>query len=251
MVNTEVINAIETIVKLDVVDGDFPSKELALAIINCDHYVRQGVNREAFMFWAKRIIGGDFPADLVDKNIPYELRIPMTLSGLVRTFFDRKYFEECCAAPVEKVDSVVVKKIIKNFSRKELKGFFTLLIIGRVSGELFIGNSKSDNMWRTINRECREVNHSIPEMDGMSNEYSNFAQENPLYFFDYLSTKRVADIICDSIDKNGQVTEKLARLMRDSGYVAAEKYLINVIESYNSKRSRHPLTLNVCRGGKL
>ena len=35
MVNTEVINAIETIVKLDVVDGEFPHKELELAIINC------------------------------------------------------------------------------------------------------------------------------------------------------------------------------------------------------------------------
>ena len=51
------------------------------------------------MFWLNRIMDGEFSTELLDKNIPEEMRIPMMLAGLVRTFFDKSYFEEFGKAP--------------------------------------------------------------------------------------------------------------------------------------------------------
>lgn len=229
MINTEVKNAIETIVKLDVIGEEFPHKELDLAIVNCDYYVRPGVERTAFMFWFHRIMDGEFSTELLDKNIPKEMRVPMTLAGLVRTFFDKSYFEEFCNTPVMTVNCSIVKKIIKNFSTKELKNFFILLINGRGRGDMFISNSNSTNMWKRINDECRNVDNSIPKINEMSMAYSAFTHNNPIYFFDYLPSKKIAEIICDSIDKNMDIAEKLARLLQNSGYSDAKRYLDNII----------------------
>jgi hypothetical protein len=229
MINSEVKNAIETIVKLDVIGEEFPHKELDLAIVNCDYYVRPGVARTAFMFWFHRIMDGEFPAELLDRNIPNEMRIPMTLAGLVRTFFDKSYFEEFCNIPVAAANCSTVKKIMKKFSTKELKNFFILLINGRGRGDMFISNSGSTSMWKRINDECRNVDNSIPEITEMSTAYSAFTENNPIYFFDYLTPKTIVDIISDNIDKNTDIAEKLARLLRDSGYSEAKRYLDNII----------------------
>lgn len=230
MFNTEVKNAIETIVKLDVVGEEFPHKELDLAIVNCDYYVRPGVARSGFMFWFNRIMDGEFPTELLDKNIPKEMRIPMMLAGLVRTFFDKSYFEEFFSTTVMEVNCSIVKKIMKNFSTKELKNFFILLINGRGRGEMFISNANSTNMWKKFNDECRNIDNSVPEINKMSTGYSDFTQNNPIYFFNYLKPKQITEIICDSIDKNVDIAEKLARLLHDSGYSEAKRYLDNIID---------------------
>ena len=229
MINTEVINAIETIVNLDVVNGDFPYEELETALINSDYYIRHKSNRDMFMFYYYIIMEGKFPEDLIDPGIPNEMRTYMAFVGLVRTFFDRKYFEERCNSVTEKADCRRVRKYIKTFSRKKLKEYLILLINGRQGGDLFISNANSTNMWKTFNEECRKLDNSIPSIDSPVYRYSKLILNNNFYFYDYLSTDQISDIICDSIDKNADIAEKLAKILNDSGYKSAERYLNNVV----------------------
>ena len=229
MINTEVKNAIETIVKFDVTGEEFPYKELDLAIVNCDYYVRFGASRKAFMSWFYCINYGKLPVELIVDNIPKEEQIPYILVGLVKAFFDKAYFEECCKSPISRMDCSIVRKMLKNFNTKELKNFFTLLINGRVLGDLFVSNASSVRLWSAFNNECCNVDNSIPQINETPMAYSAFTHNNPSYFFDCLSPKKIVDIICDSIDKNADVAEKLAKILNDSGYKSAERYLNNVV----------------------
>lgn len=229
MINTEVKNAIETIVNLDIVNGDFPQNELEIALINSDYYIRHKASRDMFMFYFYLIMEGKFPEELIDQSIPKEMRTSMVFAGLVRTFFDRKYFEERCNSATEKADCRSVRRYIKTFSRKKLKEYLILLINGRQNGDLFISNANSTNMWKTFNDECRKLDDSIPSIDSPTHTYSKFTHNNNLYFYDYLSTEQISDIICDSIDKNSDIAEKLAKILKESGYMSAERYLKNVV----------------------
>ena len=229
MINTDVKNAIETIVKLDVVGEEFPHKELDLAVVNCDYYIRPGINRKMFMFWFDNIKAGQFNFNLIDPNIPEDYRIPMILIGLVKTFFDKTYFEEQIKIPAKKIDNIRLKKCIQKLNKTDLLKFFILLLTGRHSGDLFISNSNSVNMWIRFNDACRKVDASIPVITEKTSGYSNLTSNNPAYFFDFLSTKQITNIICDSIDNHGNDAEKLAQILYNSGYEAAKSYLDHLV----------------------
>lgn len=231
MKNIEVINAIKLISNYDVVGEEFPHKELDLAVVNCDYYVRPGINRKMFMFWFDNIQAGRFNYNLLDPNIPEDYRIPMILIGLVRTFFDKTYFEEKIKIPTEKIDNIRLKKCIQKLNKTDLLNFFILLLTGRHSRDLFISNSNSVNMWIRFNEECRKIDATIPVITEKSSGYSNLTGNNPAYFFNFLSTKQIANIICDSIDNHGNDAEKLAKILYNSGYTAAKSYLDHLVIS--------------------
>ncbi len=225
MKNLKVINAIKLISNYDVVGEEFPDKELELAIINCDYYVRPGNGRTMFMFFLNRILTGNFDQDLLDPNIPEDYRIPMILVGLVRAFFDKTYFEEQINKPSPKINNTQLKKHVKKLTKVELKDFIILLITGRQNRDLFISNSNSTNMWMRINEECRKIDDSIPPINDGTGAFEKYIGTDPVYFFNYLSTKQIANIICDSIDKHICDAEKIAKLIGSSGCAAAQNYL--------------------------
>ena len=86
-------------------------------------------------------------------------------------------------------------------------------------------------MWIRLNEECRKIDASIPVITEKFSGYSNLTGNNPAYFFDFLSTKQIANIICDSIDNHGNEAEKLAKILYNSGYTAAKSYLDHLVIS--------------------
>jgi len=114
--------------------------------------------------------------------------------------------------------------ILKRFDEAQLKEFIRIVILYRVNYGLFISNTSSDDMWEDFNRECRKIDQTIPsEMDLPAGKA--LISKDPLYFFDYLSKKDIANILCDAIDLDVSLAGSVAKKLYKCGEEATLNYL--------------------------
>ena len=79
-------------------------------------------------------------------------------------------------------------------------------------------------MWEDFNRECRKIDQTIPsEMDLPAGKA--LISKDPLYFFDYLSKKDIANILCDAIDLDVSLAGSVAKKFYKCGEEATLNYL--------------------------
>lgn len=227
MKDLKVINAIKHVCNYDVVKEKISDEEIELTISNYDYYIRPS-KRMPFVFFLSKVSIGDFGDGLVDPNTPEERQLSMALVGLIRMFFDKSYFEEQIKKLPKRIDNTQLEKHIKELNKEELKYFFILVITKGPGRPFFISSANFVNMCAKLNEESRKINNSIPPMSDGTGLYRKYIFKNPLYYFDYLSTKQIANIICDSIDKHICEAENVVKLISSSGCAAAQNYLKNL-----------------------
>lgn len=227
-VSTEqVIRSIEQVNKLEWIGPDFDSDAVYIAIENSDYYIRPGVNKVMFLRQFEEIFTEYKRLDKgTDSHTTAKAIMTMKFIKLIKTSFDESYFKEQIARRRNHVvgNKDTLRNYLKRFDEAQLKEFIRIVILYRVNYGLFISNTSSDDMWEDFNRECRKIDQTIPsEMDLPAGKA--LISKDPLYFFDYLSKKDIANILCDAIDLDVSLAGSVAKKLYKCGEEATLNYL--------------------------
>ena len=223
----EIINTIEKIYKLESIDTNFRHEDVDVALYNCDYYIRPGKEKTQFMKKLQEIVR-EIKKDLYDKpEWLVHRRFSMEAIKLIKESFDEKYFMEQIACGREDISPVEKDKLIsyfKRFDERQLKEFFTIMIVSRHEHGLFISGPSSAILWSNIDDACRELGHKVPmELD--SDEGRKFIANNPIYYLKWLDKKIIANILCEAIDKDLSLANSVAKKFYKSGYEATLNYI--------------------------
>lgn len=212
MNKTEIINAIKEIYELETIGTDFDINKLNIAVESYDYYVKPGIQRMMFM----KAFGKILCKKPENEMTPMEkLKQTFGMIQLIKSTFDKEYFDANVAVSEAPLNKVVVKNHLNSLSCKQLKEFITFVILGRLNYGLFISNVNSTDMWAELNERCVRKDSSIPTMDRV--DYTKLCPKDPLYCFDYLSKRVIVDIFCNHIDKDAALMEVAVVAYRNSG----------------------------------
>ncbi len=225
MNKTEIINAINEIYELEFIDFNFDINKLYTAVLNCDYYVKPGNQRKAFMERFETVLCKKPENEM---NYLDWLNQIVGMIHLVKTTFDKEYFESQLSISETPVDKEFVKKHLNNLTRKQLKKFITFVIEGRRNYGLFISNASSTDLWAELNERCVRKDSRIPRLDRI--DYVEFRPKNPFYYFDYLSKQVIIDIFCNHIDKDAVFIESAVVAFCDSGISSLRKCVITELQ---------------------
>ena len=225
MNKTEVINAINDIYELKTIGVDFNINKLLTAIINCDYYIKPGNKRDAFMERFETILCKKPENEM---NYLDWLNQIVGMIHLVKTTFDKEYFESQIAISEAPMNKEFVKNHLNSLTRKQLEKFIAFVIEARCNYNLFISNVSSTNLWAKLNERCVRKDNRIPKIDRV--DYSELRPKNPFYFFDYLSKQIIVDIFCDHIDKDASLMESAVVAFCDSGISGLRECVISELQ---------------------
>lgn len=215
MNHKSIIEIIKYYYEVDPRDAGFIPNYLDIAVMNCDYYVRPGRNRAMFMHDFERLMRGTKPPETQQERFVWFVE----MTNLVKRYFDKEYF----ILHIEPVEDHSSKQLLKTyldkFSKKQLMEFMIFVIGCRRECDLFLSNNGSVKLWATLNMKCVEKDSCVPSIQERG--YEEFAAQNPLYSFDYLSKKTIATIFYDHIDKNITLAGKAAKVFYNSGINAA------------------------------
>lgn len=212
MNKTEIINAIKEIYELETIGTDFDMNKLHIAVENYDYYVKPGSQRRVFMERFGKVLCMKPQNEM---NYLDWLNQIVGMIHLVKTTFDKEYFDTQVAASEAPINKDFVKNHLSNLTCKQLKKFITFVIEGRLNYGLFISNASSTDMWAELNERCIRKDSRIPKMD--RTDYTKLCPKDPLYCFDYLSKRVIVDIFCNHIDKDAALMEAAVVAFRNSG----------------------------------
>ena len=212
MNKSEIINAINEIYELETIGFDFDMNKLVTAVENYDYYVKPGNQRRTFMERFGTVLCMK-PEN--EKNYLDWLNQIVGMIHLVKTTFDKEYFDAQVAVSQVPMNKELVKNHLSSLTRKQLKKFITFVISGRLNYGLFISNVNSTDMWAELNERCVRKDSRIPKMDRA--DYHELCPKDPLYCFDYLSKQVIVDVFCNYIDKDGALMEAAVVAFRNSG----------------------------------
>lgn len=212
MNRTEIINAIKEIYELETIGVDFDLNKLVAVVTNCDYFVKPGPQRVEFM---KKY--GDVLCKKPEEEMDYLdwLNQIVGMIHLVKTSFDKEYFESQLAISEAPMNKEFIKNHLNGLTRKQLEKFITFVIEGRLHYGLFISNASSVDMWAELNERCVRKDSRIPRLD--RTDYGERRPKNSFYFFDYLSKQVIVDVFCDHIDKDIPLMEAAVVAFHDSG----------------------------------
>lgn len=212
MNKTEIINAIKEIYELETIGTDFDINKLDIAVESYDYYVKPGIQRMMFMKAFGKILCKKPENEMTPTD---KLKQTFGMIQLIKSTFDKEYFDANVAVSEVPLNKVVVKNHLNSLSCKQLKEFITFVILGRLNYGLFISNVNSTDMWAELNERCVRKDSSIPRMDRA--DYTKLCPKDPLYCFDYLSKRVIVDIFCNHIDKDAALMEVAVVAYRNSG----------------------------------
>lgn len=224
----EIINTIRKTCKLEIIDPTFDPLDVEITLYNKDYYIRPGENRNRFM----KEFGKLFEAtkrnrDKVDNNLLY-FEFAIQMLGIIQEFFDEIYFEEQIERR-KQLETIPVNKnklrmYLKKLGRGKLALFINTIVVYRRQHGLFITEVSSAGFWEKIHKACRANGVNVPEeLDSI--EGQTFLNNNPEYYFDALSTKSIANMLCDAIDLNINIASSAVKKLYNSGYAAMVNYI--------------------------
>lgn len=225
MNKTEIINAIKEIYELETIGTDFDMNKLYIAVENYDYYVKPGSQRRVFMERFETILCKKAENEM---NYLDWLNQIVGMIHLVKTTFDKEYFDAQLSISETPVNKEFIKKHLNGLTRKQLEKFITFVIEGRHDYGLFISNASSTDMWAELNEKCIRKNSSIPRIDQV--DYIELKPKKLLYFFDYLSKKVIVDILCNHIDKDASLIESAVVAFCDSGVSGLRKCVVTELQ---------------------
>lgn len=225
MNKTEIVNAIYEIYELKTIGTDFDMNKLFTAVNNYDYYVRPGKQREMFMERYGTVLCKKAENEM---NYLDWLNQIVGMIHLVKTTFDKEYFEAQIAVFETPVNREFIKNHLNSLTRKQLEKFITFVIEGRRNYGLFISNASSVDMWTELNERCVRKDSSIPRLDRV--DYGNLRPKNPMYYFDYLSKQVIVDIFCNHIDKDSDLIESTVAAFCKSGISGLQKCVIDELQ---------------------
>jgi hypothetical protein len=89
---------------------------------------------------------------------------------------------------------------------------------------MFVTDVGSAGFWKKIHESCRAVGVDVPqELDSV--EGQKFLNNNKNVYFKVLSTKVIANMLCDAIDLDIEVASAAAKKLYKSGYDAMINYI--------------------------
>ena len=232
----EIINIIRKMYNLKVVDLTFNPIEVEVALYNNDYYVRPGIAKESFMNELMKLFAeSKLQEGKVDDNLLH-FRYTILSLNVMKKFFDEAYFKE----QVEKrkrSESIVVNKdklrmYLKKLDRDKLESFLETMIICRRHHGLFISDINSVEFWTKIYDACRAAGINVPEdFDSVEGQRFMNDSNNKGFYFNVLSTKVIANMLCDAIDLDVAMASSAAKKLYTSGSDAMIHYIYRKISA--------------------
>lgn len=226
--NEEIINTIKKIYKLEVIDLTFNPVEVEIALYNNDYYIRPGISKERFMMECAKAFGQiKTQRGKMDDKLIY-FSYTMQVLGIIKAFFDETYFEEQVRrrsqATTYTANKDKLRMYLKKLDRDDLELFLDMIVTCRWERGMFITDVSSAAFWAKIHESCREVGVNVPhELDSI--EGQKFLNNNKNVYFKVLSTKMIANLLCDAIDLDIDVAASAAKKLYKSGYNAMINYI--------------------------
>ena len=223
----EIINIIKKVIAIKVIDSTFNPVEVEVALYNSDYYVRPTA-RIQFMMACKRAFEGlEKEFDKNDEGL-YYLNWYLNAFALVKTNFDAEYFEEQVkqrmSSKIITINKNKLRMHLSKLDRVKLESFLNMVINCRLEKGWFLTNGSSTSFWAKIHESCRTAGLNVPE-DFSSVEGQKFLNNNPGYYFNVLSTKAIANLLCDAIDLNVETATVAAKKLNNSGHEAMINYI--------------------------
>ena len=218
----EIVAAISKICLPEPSEVDVEEKDLGLALANYDYFVKPGLPRKMFMSAFAHIFS---EAKKLNNGQTTDAMYWNQLLSLMRSFFDRAYFE---AQIVRRRFNPASKKKLaaqmKRFSQEQLYAFFSYMFIYKADHSLFISTYNGNIFWEAIANECRAVGLNVPrELDSV--EGQRFLKMNPNFYFKVLSVKQISTLLLEAIDLDMNIAASAAKRLNEQGVYAMAKYL--------------------------
>ena len=226
----EIINIIRKMYQLKVVDFTFNPIEVEVALYNNDYYIRPGIAKERFMNELMKLFEESKPqGNKIDDDHRWFRFIILALY-IMKKSFDEAYFEEQIEKRKQSKTVIVSKNKLRTYLKKldryKLESFLDMIVICRRHYGMFVTDVSSAGFWAKIYESCRAAGVNVPEeLD--SNEGLEFLnnKNNKSFYFKALSTKVIANMLCDAIDLDIEVATSAAKKLHNSGYDAMLDYI--------------------------
>ena len=226
--NEEIVDTIKKISMLEVIDSTFNPVEVEVALYNNDYYIRPGIAKERFMMECMKAFGkiktqyGKMDDTLL--HFSYTIQV----LGIIKEFFDESYFKEQVSrrsqATTFTVNKDKLRMYLKKLGRDDLELFLNMVVNCRLQRGMFVTDVSSAGFWAKIHESCRAAGVDVPqELDSV--EGQNFLNNNKNVYFKVLSTKMIANMLCDAIDLDIEVATSAAKKLYKSGYDAMINYI--------------------------
>ena len=193
----EVADCIDRIYKLDTFDNNFRFEDVEVALCNSDYYVRPGEIKWAFKReWMKLFT----EAKASGENDLARFVFIVKLIELIKSFFDKEYFQEQIARrQISTSDKMKLKTYMDKFDKTQLFRFMIAVSASKSEKGMFISEASYVALFKEIDDECRRNGVNIPiALD--SPEGVELLRQHPFYYFEILSTKTISDLLCEAID---------------------------------------------------
>ena len=226
--NEEIINIITKISKLEVIDSTFNPLEVEVALYNNDYYIRPGAAKDRFMMECGKAFGKiKSQYGKMDDNLLHFSYVIQILS-VIKEFFDEAYFEEQVRRRSPSATYIVnkdkLRMYLKKLGKDDLELFLNMVVNCRLERGMFITDVSSAGFWAKIHESCRVAGVNVPqELDSV--EGLKFLINNKNVYFETLSTKVIANMLCDAIDLDIEVASAAAKKLYKSGYDAMINYI--------------------------
>ena len=224
----EIINIIRKTYQISAIGPGFNPIEVEVTLYNNDYYIRPGDVKHCFMKEFQKILSESNPlVKGLGDNMTYLCQVIQIL-GLIKEYFDEDYFEEQIARRNQPIKPNVNKeklgKFLKKLNKENFELFFSVVLEGRLEYGLFITDVSSANLWQKIRESCRAAGANVPE-DINLEELKEFMENNRTYYFNILSSKVLANLLCDAIDLDISIATSAAQKLYNSGRSAMIEYI--------------------------
>ena len=226
--NEEIITTIKKIYKLEFIDLTFDPVEVEVALYNNDYYIRPGATKERFMMECMKVFSEiKTQYGKMDDNFLH-FGYTIQVLGIIKEFFDESYFEEQVRRRSQSAPPTINKEklrmYLKKLSKDDLELFLNMVVNCRLERGMFVTDVSSAGFWAKIHKSCREAGVNVPhELDSI--EGQKFLNNNKNVYFKVLSTKIIANLLCDAIDLDIEVASAAAKKLYKSGYDAMINYI--------------------------
>ena len=226
--NEDIVNTIRKISMLEVIDSTFNPVEVEVALYNNDYYIRPGIAKERFMMEYMKAFGKiKTQHGKMDDTLLY-FSYTIQVLGIIKEFFDESYFEEQVSRRGQTTTFTVnkdkLRMYLKKLGRDDLELFLNMVVNCRLQRGMFVTDVSSAGFWTKIHESCRAAGVDVPqELDSV--EGQKFLRNNKNVYFKVLSTKVIANMLCDAIDLDIEVAASAAKKLYKSGYNAMINYI--------------------------
>lgn len=219
----EIINIIRKVYNLGSIDHNLNPKEIEVALLNYDYFVRPGEARTHFVMALRNTVKSEiYLVGIPDKDNERINNVFRTIAQfhLIKESFDKAYFEEQVkrrTAPISIESKRELRMHLRKLNRDTLEAFLRTVFIYNMHHGMFISEVSADGFWNEIHILCRAAGVNVPkELDTI--EGDEFLCNNDGFYFNVLSLKTIADMLSDAIDLDIETATTAAEKLYNVGY---------------------------------